>query len=116
MNKLKMWLNNPSKKPGLTNLAYLAELIAVNGGSFDIHAIGSKLVPESPWKRVGLVPNEALDMTGMIQCAFGIMIGVGLDLEQDFHEIIQNEIERQRVGTCIHVATSDEQRRFGKQR
>lgn len=111
--KLLHWLNGPSNQEGKTNLSLLAELIAVNGGSLDIHRIGA--VPnQSKWGRVGLTPNEALELTGMVQFAWGIMFTLEQDLRPVLHEAVQNEITRQERGSAIHIAGSSEIAQFGK--
>lgn len=111
--KLLHWLNGPSTKDGKTNIQYLSELIGVNGGSIDIRKLGA--VPdESPWKRSGLVPNEALDLTAMTHFAWGLMFGIEKDLRDVLNECVQNEINRQVKGTAIYIPRSDEIERFSR--
>lgn len=111
--KLLHWLNGDSSKKGKTNLQYLAELIAVNDGSIDIHKLGA--VPnDSVWKRTGLVPNEALDLTGMVQFCHGIMFTLEKDLRNVLNECVQHEIDQQVRGTRIIIPRSDEISRFSK--
>lgn len=111
--KLLQFLNGPSNTEGKTNLRLLAELIAVNGGSLDINRIGA--VPnESKWGRAGLTPNEALELTGLIQFCWGIMFTLEQDLRPLLHEAVQNEITRQEKGSAIHIAGSSEIAKFGK--
>lgn len=111
--KLLQWLNGPSNMDGKTNLQYLAELIAVNGGSLDIHKIGA-VKNESKWGRAGLTPNEALELTGIVQFGWGIMFTLELDQRGLLHEAVQNEITRQERGSRIHIAGSTEIAKFGK--
>lgn len=111
--KLLIWLNGPSPKDGKTNLHYLAELIAVNGGKVDIHRVGA-VKNDSKWGRAGITPNEALDLTGMLQFAWGIMFVLDADMRGELHEAVQNEITRQEKGFLIHIPGQNEVAQFSK--
>lgn len=111
--KLLHWLNGPSTKEGKTNLKYLAELIAVNGGSIDIGRVGA-IKNESVWGRTGLTPNEALDLTSMVHFSWGIMFAIEKDLRGELQEVVQIEINRQQSGMTIHVPNSSEVSAFSK--
>lgn len=113
--KLQEFLNGPSNKKGLTNLMYLAELIAVNGGSIDIGSL-VRVPNDTVWGRKGLIPNEALDLTGMIQFAWGILFTIEQDLRPLLFEVIQKEITRREARSSIYIPTTEEQSVFGKQR
>lgn len=111
--KLMKFLNGPSRCEGKTILTYLSELIAVNGGSIDIKKIGSMKVT-NPWGRTGLTPNEAFELTGMVQFAHGIMFTLELDLTATFNEAIQNEISKQVDGRKIYVPLTEEVQKFSQ--
>lgn len=112
--KLQEWLNTPSNKEGSTNLMYLAELIAVNGKSIDIGRLG-RVPDDSVWGRKGLIPNEALDLTAMVQFAWGIMFALGVDLRPNLYEVIEKEVTRREARSLLYIPTNEEQNVFGKQ-
>lgn len=94
MNKLLEFLNSNN------NLRRLVELYRVNNKSFDIKQIG----------RPGLTPNEALDLTSMVQFCWGIMWAMSWDGRDWLVQVLENEVARIERGGTIHVPTEEEYR------
>lgn len=107
--RITAWLQTASEKmPEKTSFQRLIELIAVNYGQIDVSRLGP--VPnESKWGRAGLTPNEALELTGLINFFFGCIYALGVPEEaQQLRESIQREIARIESGSLLTLPTTDE--------
>lgn len=113
--KIALWLDQPAKADGSKGsvLSYLAELIAVNNGRFELTTFGQVVQNDSHWGRSGLTLQEALDLLNITSFLKGMMFLLETDEIWKIKELIQAEINRLEKGSVLYVPTSEEINAFG---
>lgn len=114
---LAEWLSSPSGRTNKNTICYLAELIAVNGGSIEVTKIGNIVPNKTVWKRAGLNPQEAIDLVRLSSFLKGMFYVLeNQELEHEVFQLIQREIEKMERGSKLVIPTLSEQKVFGKER
>lgn len=115
--KIREWLDKPVGKDDKKVLEYLAELIAVNGGSMNVTTIGTVKPKNNAWKREGLTPQEGIFLVKLQAFLSGMLEIVPHDNSaQEVSELIQAEINRVERKGMLLEPTSTELAQFGTNR
>lgn len=99
--KLREWLN--------TNVGRVAELVAVNGGTFEVARLGATCSSHSNrYGRLGLNPNEAFELTyyrGIIDALINTDTNPQLAVKY-----MRDSIDREIRGNVIEIASPEQQK------
>lgn len=110
------WLQSPSIG-GRTILQYLAELIAVNKGTYQITEYGRVERGPGPYGRIGLTEEEAIHLAQISGCLNGFFLALGQADVPEVQRLIKEEIDGHVTGRKVQlqVPGPEDVARFGRQ-